>query len=176
MQRYYLSGFPNFLWFFTMMAALSSLRAMTGRTRRQTETDVNRDVRYFFQRVGPPPRLSVVRMVEEGSHAQRGNIRSGDHITSAAPQEKEQRIIGFFCPITRHCSPSPLSPPLLGSERDLSWQCSGEAPVYHIRINRQTEGHLRGREGERRVDLIFQSTWNTKGGKINKGPTNLNQW
>ena len=88
-QRYYLSGFPNFLWFFTMMAALSSLRAMTGRTRRQTETDVNRDVRYFFQRVGPPPRLSVVRMVEEGSHAQRGNIRSGDHITSAAPQEKE---------------------------------------------------------------------------------------
>ena len=103
-QRYYLSGFPNFLWFFTMMAALSSLRAMTGRTRRQTETDVNRDVRYFFQRVGPPPRLSVVRMVEEGSHAQRGNIRSGDHITSAAPQEKEQRIIGFFCPITRHCS------------------------------------------------------------------------
>ena len=92
--------------------------------------------------------------------------------------KKEQRIIGFFCPITRHCSPF-LSRLSLGSpdQKEIYRGEEKRLCLPHKDQHRQTEGHLRGKErgkGER-VDLIFQSTCNTKGGKINKGPKRSNQ-
>ena len=70
----------------------SQLSARDDWTDAQTDRD-GRESRcaIFFPTswTSTAPCLSGVRMVEEGSHAQRGNIRSGDHITSAAPQEKE---------------------------------------------------------------------------------------
>ena len=61
--------------------------------------------------------------------------------------KKEQRIIGFFCPITRHCSPSPrFSWPdqkeiYRGSEEER------RLPVYHIRINTDRQSRAEQREG-----------------------------